>query len=73
MSMMNATFGLSAAINVKFCSGATPRYTPSGRVIFCKLGTTHWKDVSLDSRLSDRKYPFGSENSVESRQKVESA
>jgi hypothetical protein len=36
-------------------------------------GTTHWNDVSFERRLSDRKYPFGSDNSVSSRQKVESA
>src|SRR5688572_28807848 len=72
MSTMKAMRGLSAMRYVKFWSGATPRYTPPGRMVRWSSGMTYMNDVSFETKLSERKNPPGSENSVTMRQNVES-
>src|SRR6478672_6918576 len=73
MSTMNAMLGRSAAMRVKFWSGATPRYTPPRAMRRVSDGMTHCSDVSLETKFSERKVPAGSEYSCISRQKVVSA
>src|SRR5687767_8804643 len=68
MSTMNAIFGCIATMYVKFWSGPTPRYTPPDLVDWASSGSTHWKVISFDTKLSERKNPPGSENSDTIRQ-----
>src|SRR4029450_1092767 len=65
---MNASFGFNATRYVKFWSGPTPIYTPSGFVFRRSSGITCWKLVSLETKLSERKKPPGSEKSFTIRQ-----
>src|SRR3954466_6161443 len=48
-------------------------YTPPVGARRESSGSTHWSDVSFDTKFSERKVPQGSEYSVISRQKVLSA
>jgi hypothetical protein len=68
MSVMNAMRDFIASMYVKFCSGPTPRYTPPGLTFFSSSGTSRANTISLDSTLSDRKVPSGSEMSLVSFQ-----
>src|SRR5437762_2130243 len=45
-------------------------YAPPGLADFRKSGSTYWKDVSLETKLSDRKNPLGSDIVVTSCQKA---
>src|SRR3569623_970712 len=47
-------------------------YTPPVFVVFAISGSTHWNVISLDTKLSDRKKPPGSEKSDTIRQNTSS-
>src|SRR6185295_12598079 len=72
MSTMNAIFGLSATMYVKFCSGPTPTYTRFCLACRTSGGSTCWNQRSFESRLSEENVPARSENSVAIRQKSSS-
>ena len=50
---MNTIRGRTAAMYVKFCSGPTPRYTPSGFTRETSSGITSWKRPSFEMKLSE--------------------